>query len=58
MPVEDISSSLEDLGFNVIDMRQITAIRTVPNGQTHVEPLPLFPVTLTRKIRDIQAEQP
>jgi hypothetical protein len=41
-PVEDISNSLEDLGFNVINVRQMTATRRVPNEQTHMETLPLF----------------
>jgi hypothetical protein len=35
-PAEDTSNSLEDLGFNVINLRQITATRTVPNGQRTV----------------------
>jgi hypothetical protein len=54
----DISNSLEDLGFNVINVRQTTAPRTAPNGQTHVEYLRVSLVTLTRNIksRDIQAE--
>jgi hypothetical protein len=34
---EEISSSLEDLGFNVIIVRQMKATRRAPNGQTHVE---------------------
>jgi hypothetical protein len=58
---ENISNNLEDLGFNVITVRQMMANRLARNGQTHVEPLPLFLVTLTRNIksqRDIQAEQP
>jgi hypothetical protein len=33
MPAEVISNSLEDLGFNVIKARQVTATRTAPNGQ-------------------------
>jgi hypothetical protein len=37
MPVEVISNSLEDIGFTIIDMRQMTATQTVPNGQTHIE---------------------
>jgi hypothetical protein len=58
MPAEDISDSLEDLGFNVINMMQLTTNRRAPNGQTHVEPLLLFLVTLTRNVKsqDIQAE--
>jgi hypothetical protein len=57
-PAEDTSNSLEELRFNVINARQMTATRTAPNGQTQVEPFPLFPFTLTRnKIsRNIQAE--
>jgi hypothetical protein len=57
-PAEDISICLEDSGFNVINMRHMTATRTAPNGQTHVEPLPQFLVTLTRNIKsqDILAE--
>jgi hypothetical protein len=34
--------------------------RRPPNGQTQVETLPLFPVTLTRNVKsqkDVQAEQ-
>jgi hypothetical protein len=48
--VEDISNSLEDLGVNVINVRQMTATQTAPSGQTHVELLPLFIVILTRNI--------
>jgi hypothetical protein len=35
MPAEGISSSLEDFGFNIINMRQMTATQRAPNGQTH-----------------------
>jgi hypothetical protein len=35
-PVEDISSSPENLDFNVIKVRQMTATRRALNGQTHV----------------------
>jgi hypothetical protein len=57
-PAEHISNGLEDLGFNVINVRQMTATRLASNGQTHVKTLPLFLVTLTRNkiTRDIQAE--
>jgi hypothetical protein len=48
-PTEDISNSLEDSGFNVINVRQMTATRTASNEHTRVEPFPLFLVTLTRK---------
>jgi hypothetical protein len=50
-PAEDVFNNLEDLGFSVINVRQMTATRTGPNGQTHIEPLPLFLVTLTRNIK-------
>jgi hypothetical protein len=50
-PVEDVSNSLEDLGFNVISVRQLTTNRRAPNGQTHVETLPLYLVTLTRNLK-------
>jgi DNA replicative helicase MCM subunit Mcm2 (Cdc46/Mcm family) len=43
--------SLEDMDFNVIYMRQLTTNRTAPNGQTHVETLSLFLVTLIRKLK-------
>jgi hypothetical protein len=36
--MEDISSSLEDLGFNIINVRQTMAIQRATNGQTHVDP--------------------
>jgi hypothetical protein len=55
MPAEDISKSLEDSSFNII-VRQIIATRRVPNGQTHMETLPLFLVTIKYQ-RDIQSEQ-
>jgi hypothetical protein len=48
VPAEDISNGLEDLGFNVINMRQMTATRTTPDGQINVAPFLLFLVTLTR----------
>jgi hypothetical protein len=35
---------------SIINVRQMTASQTPPNGQTHVEPLPLFLVTLIRNI--------
>jgi hypothetical protein len=50
MLTENISSSLENLGFNVINGRQMTAIRIAPNGQRHMETLPLFLVTLTGNV--------
>jgi hypothetical protein len=48
MPAEDISNSLKDLGFNIINVRQMMAAWTAPNGQIHMETLPLLLVTLTR----------
>jgi hypothetical protein len=47
----NISNSLENLGFSVNNVRQMTAKRTAHNGQPHVEPLPLFLVTLTKNIK-------
>jgi hypothetical protein len=41
-PAEDISNSLEDLGFNFINVRQMTANRRAPHRQAYVETLPLF----------------
>jgi hypothetical protein len=46
-PFEVISNNLED----VINVRQMTATRTEPNGQIHVESLTLFSVTLTRNVK-------
>jgi hypothetical protein len=48
---EDISNSLEYLGFSVISARHLTTSRRAGNGQTHVESLPLFLVSLTRKLK-------
>jgi hypothetical protein len=50
MPTKDISNSLEDLGFNIINMRQMMANRA-SNGQTHIETLPLFLATLPRNVK-------
>jgi hypothetical protein len=49
-PAEDISNSLEDLGFSVINVKQLTANQRATNGQTLLEILPLFLVTITRNI--------
>jgi hypothetical protein len=50
-PAEDISNSLENLGFNIINVRQLMTNRRAPNGQTYMETLPLLLVTLTRKVK-------
>jgi hypothetical protein len=34
-PAEDISNSVEELGFNVINVRQMTTTQRAPIGQTH-----------------------
>jgi hypothetical protein len=47
MQAKDISSNLEDLGFNVINVRQMMTTRRATSGQTHVELNPIFLVTLT-----------
>jgi hypothetical protein len=49
-PAEDISNSLEELGFNVISVKQLVTNRRAPTGQTRLETLPLFLVTLIRNI--------
>jgi hypothetical protein len=49
-PAENIPNGLEDLGFNVINRKQMTVSLTAPNEQRHEVPLPLFRVTLTRII--------
>jgi hypothetical protein len=57
-PSEDISNSLEDLRFNVINVRQMTANRKAPNRQTQWNPS-LYSLLLNKKhkiSRDIQAE--
>jgi hypothetical protein len=58
MPVEGISNSFEDLSFNVINVREMTATRRAPNRKPHMKLLLLFLITLTRNIksRDIQTE--
>jgi hypothetical protein len=50
-PAEDISNSLENLGFKMINVRQLTTNRRAQYGQTSVENLPLFLVTLTRNVK-------
>jgi hypothetical protein len=60
MPVEDISSSLEDLGFNVTNVRQMTAaIHIAPNGQAYFGNPTSILCYLNKKHKiswDIQAE--
>jgi hypothetical protein len=51
MPAVVIYNSLYGLGCNGIKVRQTTATQTAPNGQTYIEPLPLFLVILTRNIK-------
>jgi hypothetical protein len=50
-PAQVISSSLEGLGFNVINVRKLMTTRTAPNGQIHVEVLPLVLASLTRNTK-------
>jgi hypothetical protein len=47
-PVEDISNSLQYLGFNNKNVRQMKVNQRAPHRQTYVETLPLFLVTLTK----------
>jgi hypothetical protein len=53
-PAEGISNSLEDLGFNVIQVRQLTTNRGAPNGQPQLETLSLFLVNLARNVNSQQ----
>jgi hypothetical protein len=46
-PPEDISSGLDDFGFNVISVGPVTATQTARGGQTHVESFHPFLVILT-----------
>jgi predicted 3-demethylubiquinone-9 3-methyltransferase (glyoxalase superfamily) len=41
-PAEDNSNSVEDLGFNVINVKQMTVTQRAPNEQSHVELPSLF----------------
>jgi hypothetical protein len=50
-PAEYISNSLEGLGFNVINVRQLTTNQRALNEQTHMETLPLFLLTLIRNAK-------
>jgi hypothetical protein len=50
-PPEDISGCLEDLGFNVINVRKMMTNRLAPNRQTHLDTLPLFLITLTGSVK-------
>jgi hypothetical protein len=58
MPVEDISSGLEDLGFNIINVRQMMPTRTAPNVQTSGTPpsVSCYLIKKSKISRDIQAE--
>jgi hypothetical protein len=50
-PAEVMSNNLEDLGFNGIKVGKMMVTRRAPHGQTCMETLPLFLVTLTRKTK-------
>jgi hypothetical protein len=54
-PAEDISNGLQDLGFSVLSVNQLTATRPLPEGGSHTVNLPLFLITLsnTPKSQDI-----
>jgi hypothetical protein len=47
-PAEDISNGLQDLGFSILSVKQMTANCPSPEGGSHTVNLPLFLVTLTR----------
>jgi hypothetical protein len=57
-PAEDIPNSLEGLGFNVINVKQLMINRRAPNGQTHMETLPLFLATLIRNAKSQEIFKP
>jgi hypothetical protein len=46
-PAEDIANSLNDLGFDVINVKQMTSKKSDPQGRSEVN-LPLFLVTLPK----------
>jgi hypothetical protein len=48
--LKNIIFDIKKQKFSVINVRQMRATRRAPNRQTHVEPLPLFLVALTRNI--------
>jgi hypothetical protein len=50
-PAGGISNGLEDSGFSVINVKQMTVTRRAPNEQTHVTLLSLVLVTLSRNIK-------
>jgi hypothetical protein len=58
-PIDAVIRHLPQIGqlklfpaaFAVINVRQLTINRTAPNGQTYVETLPLFLVTLIRNTK-------
>jgi hypothetical protein len=47
-PAEDIANALVDLGFDIINIKQMTSKRPTKEGGTQVANLPLFLVTLPR----------
>jgi hypothetical protein len=47
-PAEDIASSLQDLGFTIISVKQMTSSRPNPESRSHPTNLPLFLITLER----------
>jgi hypothetical protein len=54
-PAKDISEELENLGFEVISVKQMTTTRRSPSDETTTWNLPLFLITLPRtaKLQDI-----
>jgi hypothetical protein len=47
-PAEDISNALVDLGFDIINVKQMTSRKNIRDGGTQATNLPLFLVTLPR----------
>jgi hypothetical protein len=53
-PVEDISNSTGYLGFKVFGVNPTMVTPMAPIGQTHVNLLPLFLLTLKRNIKPLE----
>jgi hypothetical protein len=47
-PAKDISEELENLGFDVVSVKQMTTTRRSPSDETTTRNLPLFLITLPR----------
>jgi hypothetical protein len=57
-PAEDMSNGLQDLGYSVLCVKQITASRPYPEGDKYTFNLPLFLVTLTKDSKSPEIFKP